>query len=180
MHNFETRLSTSWWSEVAWSRIRWGGDCAPSEFWEETCFSDSKNGICLTAFRHVPEKLLRPPAVLEVSESFRAPIWRINLGGLFTWISLLKHGFWSVFQFHPCYLERERCVHLMCGYWMISFSPKFSQWCLFVLTHMYHHCSILTSTLAPPWSLKNTEISQPAGNRITVKTACYYEHVSSL
>lgn len=59
----------------------------------------------------MPEKLLRPSAVPEVSESFRTLIWRINLGGLLTWISLLAGIFDLSFSSDTSLLPREGEMH---------------------------------------------------------------------
>lgn len=67
----------------------------------------TRMGFVLLPLGMCQKSLLRPPAALELSESFRSLIWRINLGGLLTWISLVA----GIFD-HPCYLERERCIHL--------------------------------------------------------------------
>lgn len=79
----------------------------------EFCFL-FKNGICLTAFRHVPEKLLRPPAALEVSKLFSRPHGPKNLGGLLRWIKLSAGAFDLLFSSDTTLLlQRERFIKLV-------------------------------------------------------------------
>lgn len=71
----------------------------------------TRMGFVLLPLGMCQKSLLRPPAALELSESFRSLIWRINLGGLLTWISLVAGIFDLSLSSDTSLLPREGKMH---------------------------------------------------------------------